>query len=97
MAVAHGPGCDLGKHYYAHRGDVLVAQENTLAAGLSAASKGWAIETDIFYTTDGVVVNYHDDNFLALTGHDVDISDAAWAGQVENYKYFKVLKGFEYA
>jgi len=57
---------------------------------LSAAYYRWGVETDVFYSTDGVVINFHDENFLALTGNDLDISEASWE-QVRNFTYLKQL------
>jgi glycerophosphoryl diester phosphodiesterase len=53
----------------AHRGGSLVAPENTLAAFDRADSLGAdAIETDVRLSRDGVVMVFHDEDTLSLTG-----------------------------
>jgi glycerophosphoryl diester phosphodiesterase len=53
----------------AHRGGSLVAPQNTLAAFDRAAALGAdCIETDVHLSKDGVVMVFHDDDTLALTG-----------------------------
>ena len=53
----------------AHRGGSLIAPQNTLAAFDRAAALGAdAIETDVRLSRDGVVMVFHDEETLALTG-----------------------------
>ena len=49
--------------------------ENTAPAFLTAIENGYAIETDVQMTKDGVLVCYHDDNLKRLTGIDKDIRE----------------------
>jgi len=61
---------------YAHRGASEYAPENTLLAfyiGLSMGANG--IETDVQMTKDGVLVLFHDDAILRLTGEEGSIQD----------------------
>ncbi|SKA12289.1 glycerophosphoryl diester phosphodiesterase [Lysobacter spongiicola DSM 21749] len=53
----------------AHRGAALVAPENTLAAFQAAIDAGAdAIEFDVRLSADGVVVVFHDSDFLRVAG-----------------------------
>ncbi len=53
----------------AHRGGSRIAPENTLPAFDRAASLGAdCIETDVRLSADGVVMAFHDEDTLALTG-----------------------------
>lgn len=58
----------------AHRGlwgaDII---ENTLSAYQNAIDFGYAIEVDVFSSTDGVLFSFHDDNLTRLTGVDAKI------------------------
>lgn len=62
----------------AHRGFHNLAQgrpENSLAAGLAAVSRGYAIEIDVQLSADGVAVVFHDhtlDRMTPETGHVVE-------------------------
>ena len=61
---------------YAHRGASAYAPENTMRAfrlGVKMGANG--IETDIRKTKDGVLVLFHDETMLRLTGRDVRIED----------------------
>ena len=61
---------------YAHRGASEYAPENTLASfylGLLQGANG--IETDIQMTKDGVLVLFHDDTIMRLTGAEGSIQD----------------------
>ena len=65
----------------AHRGLVSeTAPENTLAAFQAAMdADAEIIETDIWSTSDGVAVLFHDADFFRLTGSSVKISDISYA------------------
>ena len=61
---------------YAHRGASAYAPENTMRAfrlGVKMGANG--IETDIRKTADGVLVLFHDESLLRLTGRDVRIGE----------------------
>lgn len=63
----------------AHRGlHDKVSPENTLSAFEKAIFNGYAIETDLHMTTDGVVVVFHDENMKRLTGFDADIREVEY-------------------
>ena len=65
---------------YAHRGAGAYAPENTMAAfrlGLALGANG--IETDIRRTKDGVLVLFHDESLLRLTGADRKIAELTYA------------------
>ena len=65
---------------YAHRGAGAYAPENTLTAfrlGLALGANG--IETDIRRTKDGVLVLFHDESLLRLTGADKRIGELSYA------------------
>src|SRR5512138_3182273 len=67
----------------AHRGGSRLAPENTLAAFDRAASLGAdAIETDVRLSRDGVVMVFHDEDTLALTGEAGTI-EARSAAEIE--------------
>ena len=67
----------------AHRGGSGIAPENTLAAFDRAASLGAdAIETDVRLSNDGVVMVFHDEDTLALTGQPGTI-EARAAAEIE--------------
>lgn len=58
----------------AHRGLSGLEKENTCAAFLGAALRGyWGIETDIHPTTDGRFVCCHDPNLRRVAGADFDL------------------------
>ena len=61
--------------------------ENTEGAFLNAISHGYAIETDVQMTSDGVLVCYHDDNLKRGLNIDKDIRKTS-------YKEIKNLKPF---
>ncbi len=52
------------------------APENSLAAFLRAADRGYAIELDVRLSRDGVAVVVHDDALLRLTGVSVSVSSS---------------------
>ncbi len=60
----------------AHRGlwggDII---ENSLTAYKAAAEKGYPIEIDLFFTTDGEIVCFHDDTLSRMTGANGKITD----------------------
>lgn len=63
--------------YVAHRGlfdMTLNVPENSLPAFERAAREGFAIETDVQMTKDGVLVVFHDDNLKRMTGEDALLS-----------------------
>lgn len=51
--------------------------ENSLAAFDRAAEAGFAIELDVQLTADGVVVVFHDDDLLRMTGHPGRVAGAS--------------------
>ena len=60
--------------FVAHRGLSGVETENTCAAFLLAAQRGyWGIETDVHGTTDGKFVICHDANLKRVSGVDFDV------------------------
>ena len=70
---------------YAHRGASAYAPENTMAAfrlGLALGANG--IETDIRRTKDGVLVLFHDESLLRLTGADRRIAELTYA-ELQDY------------
>ena len=50
-----------------------------MPALMAAAEAGLGVEVDVFYSTDGVLFAFHDDNMLELTGENVETADASWA------------------
>lgn len=80
---------------YAHRGASEYAPENTMASfylGLELGANG--IETDIRETKDGVLVLFHDESTLRLTGEDIKIAEMTYnelyskdLGSYKNKKY----------
>ena len=61
---------------YAHRGASEYAPENTFLSfytGMMMGANG--IETDVQQTRDGVLVLFHDDTILRLTGAEGSIQD----------------------
>ncbi len=50
-----------------------VVAENSITAFEMAGEKGFAIETDLYSTSDGEIVCFHDKNLLRLTGVDKNI------------------------
>ena len=67
--------------YVAHRGlfdNGNGIPENSLPAFEKAAEMGFAIETDVQMTKDGVLVVFHDDTLKRMTGAD---------GKLSNYTY----------
>ncbi len=60
----------------AHRGlwggDIV---ENSLTAYKNAVEKGFAIEIDLWASSDGTLFSFHDDNLLRMTGVDRKIYD----------------------
>ncbi|MBQ1942017.1 MAG: glycerophosphodiester phosphodiesterase [Clostridia bacterium] len=50
--------------------------ENSLTAFLRAKEAGYAIETDVHLTADGVLVAFHDDNLKRMCGVDKNIKTA---------------------
>ena len=69
---------------YAHRGASSYAPENTMEAfhlGLQMGANG--IETDVQRTKDGVLVLFHDDTILRMTGK---------SGKIQDYTYEQLLE-----
>ncbi|MBO5888696.1 MAG: hypothetical protein J6Q58_00975 [Clostridia bacterium] len=72
----------------AHRGlHNEVFPENTEGAFLNAISHGYAIETDIQMTLDGVLVCYHDDNLKRGLNIDKDIRTLSFS-EIKDLKPF---------
>lgn len=68
---------------YAHRGASSYAPENTMEAfhlGLSMGANG--IETDVQRTKDGILVLFHDDTIVRMTGQ---------PGRIQDYTYEELL------
>jgi glycerophosphoryl diester phosphodiesterase len=66
----------------AHRGGFEQHQLETMQAMADAARRGFAVETDIRYTSDGVAVLVHDEaatKGLDCGGTDVQVSKTTWA------------------
>lgn len=64
----------------AHRGFSFVTPENTMIAFKMAIQSGADYtETDIYKTSDGVLVLTHDANLKRATGKDIDVRKATWA------------------
>ena len=64
----------------AHRGlwnDKIV--ENSLSAYENAALNGYPVEIDIYMTTDGEIVSFHDKTLKRMTGADGNIFDADYS------------------
>lgn len=64
---------------YAHRGASEYAPENTMASfylGLELGANG--IETDVRETSDGVLVLFHDESTLRLTGEDIMVAEMTY-------------------
>ncbi len=61
--------------------------ENTEGAFLNAIANGYAIETDVQMTLDGVLVCYHDDNLLRGSNIDKDIRECTYE-EIKNLKVF---------
>lgn len=49
--------------------------ENSLTAYLKAVDNGYPIEIDLYLTTDGEVVCFHDSSLIRMTGEDALITD----------------------
>ncbi|MBQ9979463.1 MAG: glycerophosphodiester phosphodiesterase [Oscillospiraceae bacterium] len=78
---------DFSGLYFAHRGLHNAEKgipENTMAAFRAAVEKGYAIELDVRLTADDMLVVFHDDDLMRLTGK---------KGTVESKKY-KELKEY---
>ncbi len=61
---------------YGHRGASAYAPENTMSAFKLALKQGAnGIETDVKMTKDGVLILFHDDDMMRLTGVEGVISD----------------------
>ena len=70
---------------YAHRGASAYAPENTMLSfylGVHMQANG--IETDVQMTKDGVLVLFHDDSLLRVTGQPGSVSDYTFA-QLQNF------------
>ena len=64
---------------YAHRGASEYAPENTMASFYLALELGAnGIETDVRETSDGVLVLFHDETMLRLTGEDLRICEMTY-------------------
>ena len=64
--------------YVAHRGlfdNANGIPENSLPAFKKAAEHGFAIETDVQMTKDGILVVFHDDTLKRMTGVNGNLSD----------------------
>jgi glycerophosphoryl diester phosphodiesterase len=69
-----------GISIYAHRGGMLNAPENTVAAFRAALSAGAsAVECDIRRTADGQFVAFHDADAARVCGRNWKIAETAWA------------------
>ena len=67
--------------YVAHRGlfDPAVGiPENSLPAFERAAKMGFAIETDVQMTKDGVLMVFHDDTLKRMTGAEGKLCDKTY-------------------
>ena len=53
--------------------------ENSLTAYKAAADNGYPIEIDLFLTTDGEIVCFHDDTLTRMTGASGKITDKSLA------------------
>jgi glycerophosphoryl diester phosphodiesterase len=83
----------------AHRGGSRVAPENTLAAFDRADELGAdAIETDVRLSRDGVVMVFHDEATLALTGEPgtIEARTAAEIAELDAAFYFSEDEGASY-
>ena len=69
----------------AHRGvfNNIDIPENSIKAFSEAVKLGYAVEFDVQLTLDNVLVVFHDDNLLRMTGYDLDIQNTTY---VENLK-----------
>ncbi len=67
--------------YIAHRGlfDNVGLPENSLPAFERAAQSSFGIETDVQMTSDGVLVVFHDDTLLRMTGAEGKLCDKTFA------------------
>lgn len=73
---------------YAHRGGLLKAPENTVAAFKAALSAGAeAVECDIRRTADGQFVACHDADLGRVAGRDWKVSETAW-GHLKTLRVF---------
>ncbi len=59
--------------------------ENSLLAFENAINNGYAIETDVQMTSDGILVCVHDFNLSRVTGNDIDIRKVTYE-EVKNLK-----------
>ncbi len=62
--------------------------ENTISAFENAINLGYAIETDVHMTTDGILICFHDNNAKRLCGVDKDIRDMSY----NEVKELEILK-----
>ena len=53
--------------------------ENSLAAIHTAIQNGYSVELDVHATLDDVLVVFHDDNLLRMTGYDKPLGDCTFA------------------
>lgn len=75
---------------YAHRGASHYAPENTMMSfylGMQMGANG--IETDVQSTKDGILVLFHDDTMLRVTGESGSVGDYTW----QELQQFTVKKG----
>ncbi|HNW45717.1 MAG TPA: glycerophosphodiester phosphodiesterase family protein [Elusimicrobiales bacterium] len=73
---------------YAHRGGLLNAPENTVAAFKAAFAAGAdAIECDIRRTADGEFIACHDRTLKRITGHAWPVAETAW-GHLKTLRVF---------
>ncbi|MCY3967831.1 MAG: glycerophosphodiester phosphodiesterase family protein, partial [bacterium] len=63
----------------AHRGGAAEATENTMDAFVAAVEMGYRyLETDVYLTSDKVLVAFHDRSLERLCGISEDITKLAW-------------------
>ncbi len=80
IAVRRNDKGGMYMKFIAHRGACLELQEDTLAALNKAADYGaFAVECDLRYTADGVLVIYHDRELTRLTGNESRVIDITYA------------------
>lgn len=71
----------LKQSLIAHRGlhkENGAIPENSMTAFEAALNQGYAIECDLQFTKDGVIVVFHDENLKRLTGLDKKITDVTY-------------------
>lgn len=63
---------------FAHRGLHGLDPENSLAAFQKAKDAGYAVELDVHLSKDGVLVVFHDDDLLRMTGKRGQVEKTSW-------------------